>query len=162
MTYHINFEKPIHVHFIGIGGISMSGLAQILLDAGFTVSGSDAKRTELTDHLSALGAQIQYPQKAENITQGIDLVVYTAAIAEDNPEFTAAKQQAVPIITRADLLGQIMKNYKMPIAISGTHGKTAVSYALFRTFYRRKTWTLSMKKTISCGLSRKRLECFFL
>ena len=145
MTYHINFEKPIHVHFIGIGGISMSGLAQILLDAGFTVSGSDAKRTELTDHLSALGAQIQYPQKAENITQGIDLVVYTAAIAEDNPEFTAAKQQAVPIITRADLLGQIMKNYKMPIAISGTHGKTTTTSMISEVLlYADKDPTLSI------------------
>ncbi len=145
MTYHINFEKPIHVHFIGIGGISMSGLAQILLDAGFTVSGSDAKRTELTDHLTALGAQIQYPQKAENITQGIDLVVYTAAIAEDNPEFTAAKQQAVPIITRADLLGQIMKNYKMPIAISGTHGKTTTTSMISEVLlYADKDPTLSI------------------
>ena len=116
--YQINFNKPIHVHFIGIGGISMSGLAQILLGAGFLISGSDAKKSPLTQHLSDMGAKIRYPQMASNITSDIDLVVYTAAISEDNPEFAAAVQNNIPMMTRADLLGQIMKNYKPPIAIS--------------------------------------------
>ena len=83
--YQIHFHNPVHVHFIGIGGISMSGLAEILLDAGFTVSGSDAHESALTDHLAEKGASIAYPQKAENIVDGIDVVVYTAAIHEDNP-----------------------------------------------------------------------------
>lgn len=125
--YQINFNEPIHVHFIGIGGISMSGLAEILIGAGFTISGSDAKRSPITEHLSGIGAQISYPQMAGNITDDIDLVVYTAAISQDNPEFTAAVEHAVPMMTRADLLGQIMKNYKTPIAISGTHGKTTTT-----------------------------------
>lgn len=125
--YQINFNKPIHVHFIGIGGISMSGLAQILLGAGFTVSGSDTKKSPLTQHLVSLGAKISYPQMASSVTDDIDLVVYTAAIANDNPEFVAASEKNIPLMTRASLLGQIMKNYKMPIAISGTHGKTTTT-----------------------------------
>lgn len=125
--YQINFDKPIHVHFIGIGGISMSGLAEILIDAGFTVTGSDARKSPLTQHLAAKGAKINYPQMASNITEEIDLVVYTAAIAKDNPEFMAAEEKKRSMITRAELLGQIMKNYKTPIAISGTHGKTTTT-----------------------------------
>ncbi len=125
--YTIDFHKPIHVHFIGIGGISMSGLAEILLEEGFTISGSDSKESELTDHLTANGAQIFYGQRASNIIDGIDLVVYTAAIHPDNPEYACAKEKGIPMMTRADLLGQIMTNYKIPIAVSGTHGKTTTT-----------------------------------
>ena len=125
--YQINFKEPIHVHFMGIGGISMSGLAEILLDAGFVVSGSDAKKSPLTEHLSSIGANINYGQRAENITNDIQLVVYTAAISKDNPEYQEAAGRNIPIMTRAELLGQIMKNYKTPIAISGTHGKTTTT-----------------------------------
>ena len=74
--YQINFKEPIHVHFMGIGGISMSGLARILLDEGFTVSGSDSRQSALTEHLASLGAVISYGQRAGNITDDIDLVVY--------------------------------------------------------------------------------------
>ena len=88
--YKINFEQPIHVHFIGIGGISMSGLAKVLLKEGFTVSGSDNKRSALTEQLEAAGAAIFYGQKASNIVDGIDVVVYTAAIHADNEEYMAA------------------------------------------------------------------------
>ena len=125
--YHIDFKKPIHVHFIGIGGISMSGLAEILLKENFTISGSDSKASELTEHLTSLGATIFYPQKAENVIAGIDVVVYTAAIHEDNPELIEVRRQGLPTLTRAELLGQLMKNYKTPIAISGTHGKTTTT-----------------------------------
>ena len=125
--YQINFNEPIHVHFMGIGGISMSGLAEILLHAGFPVSGSDAKKSPLTEHLSSIGAKVSYGQRAENITDDIDLVVYTAAISNDNPEYMEAASQNIPMMTRAQLLGQIMKNYKTPIAISGTHGKTTTT-----------------------------------
>ena len=88
--YKINFETPIHVHFIGIGGISMSGLAEILLKEGFTISGSDNKESALTDHLEQMGAKVFYGQKASNIISGIDVVVYTAAIHPDNEEFAEA------------------------------------------------------------------------
>ena len=94
--YEVDFSKPIHIHFIGIGGISMSGLAEILLKESFTISGSDAKESDLTRHLTSLGAQVFYGQKAENILPGTDLVVYTAAIHPDNPEFAAAKAAGVP------------------------------------------------------------------
>ena len=90
--YEINFDKPVKVHFIGIGGISMSGLAEVLLDRHFPVSGSDRAESDLTRHLSELGADIHYPQSAANITDDIDCVVYTAAIHPDNPEFAAAKE----------------------------------------------------------------------
>jgi UDP-N-acetylmuramate--alanine ligase len=125
--YTIDFNKPIHVHFIGIGGISMSGLAEILLQEGFTISGSDSKESALTDHLTSEGAQIFYGQRASNIIEGIDLVVYTAAIHPDNPEYACAVQKGISMMTRADLLGQIMKNYETPIAVSGTHGKTTTT-----------------------------------
>lgn len=125
--YKINFKEPIHVHFIGIGGISMSGLAEILLEEHFTISGSDAKESELTKHLEELGVTIFYGQQASNITQDIDLVVYTAAIREDNPEFLCARQTGLPMITRAELLGQIMDNYGSSIAVAGTHGKTTTT-----------------------------------
>ncbi len=125
--YQINFNRPIFVHFIGIGGISMSGLAEILLDQGFSVSGSDAKPSPLTKGLAEKGAVIYYGQRAENLNDSIDLVVYTSAIHPDNPEFMAMKERGIPSLTRAQLLGQMMKNYKLPIAVSGTHGKTTTT-----------------------------------
>lgn len=128
--YKIDFKKPLHVHFIGIGGISMSGLAEILLGEHFTISGSDSKPSTLTERLVSLGATIFYPQKASNIINGIDVVVYTAAIHEDNPEFAEAKRQNLPMLSRAELLGQLMTNYETPIAISGTHGKTTTTSML--------------------------------
>lgn len=125
--YQVQFGSPIHVHFIGIGGISMSSLAEILLARNFTISGSDQKASELTRHLEAKGARIAIGQRAENITDDIDLVVYTAAIHPDNPEFACVREKEIPMLTRAELLGQIMKNYPVPIAVSGTHGKTTTT-----------------------------------
>ena len=125
--YQIDFNKPEAIHFIGIGGISMSGLAEILMDEGFTVSGSDAHESDLTRHLEAKGATVAYGQRAENITDEIDVVVYTAAVHPDNPEFMRASEKGIPILTRAELLGQMMKNYENAIAVSGTHGKTTTT-----------------------------------
>ncbi len=125
--YKVQFDHPIHIHFIGIGGISMSGLAEILLDRHFTISGSDMKDSDITDHLTSVGAKIIIGQKAENITDDIDLVVYTAAIHEDNPEYAAAVAKGIPMMSRAVLLGQIMDNYSRSIAVSGTHGKTTTT-----------------------------------
>ena len=128
--YKINFKKPVHVHFIGIGGISMSGLAEILLKEGFTISGSDNKESALTDNLEKAGATVFYGQNASNIIDGIDVVVYTAAIHEDNEEYQAAAAQGLPMLSRAELLGQLMTNYRIPIAVSGTHGKTTTTSML--------------------------------
>ena len=125
--YKIDFNHPMHIHFIGIGGISMSGLAEILLKEGFTVSGSDTKESPLTKKLESEGAHIAYGQCAENITPGIGCVVYTAAINRSNPELIEAVAQKIPMLTRAELLGQLMKNYDTPIAVSGTHGKTTTT-----------------------------------
>lgn len=125
--YTIHFDQPIHIHFIGIGGISMSGLAEVLLQRGFTVSGSDAKESSLTKELAAKGALIHYPQAAENITDDLDAVVYTAAIHPDNPEYAACAEKGIPMLTRAELLGQMMANYETPIAVAGTHGKTTTT-----------------------------------
>lgn len=127
--YQLDFNKPVHIYFIGIGGISMSGLAEILLSEGFTVSGSDWNRSPLTELLESQGAHINYgkPQKAENITDDIDVVVYTAAVHADNPEYAEVIRRGIPSLTRAQLLGQMMKNYKLPVAVSGTHGKTTTT-----------------------------------
>jgi len=126
-TYQIDFRKPNSVWFIGIGGISMSGLAEILLKEGFHVGGSDAKESALTKHLVSLGAEIVTGQRAENITDRIDFAVYTAAVHPDNPEYRACIEKNIPILRRAELLGQVMKNYRHSIAVSGTHGKTTTT-----------------------------------
>ena len=125
--YQIDFHKPLHIHFIGIGGISMSGLAEILLEENFIISGSDSKSSPLTQALEKKGATIYYGQRASNISDQVELVVYTAAVHPDNPEYACAVQKGLPMLTRAELLGQIMRNYETPIAISGTHGKTTTT-----------------------------------
>lgn len=126
--YQINFNEPCRVYFMGIGGISMSGLAEILMKEGFTVSGSDMHESDLTKDLEAAGAKISYVQKASNIDpEAIDVVVYTAAIHEDHPELAEVIRLGIPRMTRAELLGQIMKNYRTSIAVSGTHGKTTTT-----------------------------------
>ena len=99
--YQIDFKNPIHIYFIGIGGISMSGLAEILLEKGFTVSGSDSKASPLTSMLKERGITIFYGQKAGNMTENIDCVVYTSAIHPDNPEFATAKAMGLPLLSRA-------------------------------------------------------------
>ncbi|MDO4555563.1 MAG: UDP-N-acetylmuramate--L-alanine ligase [Lachnospiraceae bacterium] len=128
--FTIDFHHPIHIHFMGIGGISMSGLAEVLLQEGFSISGSDMKASDITAHLETLGAKVFIGQKASNLSKDIDLIVYTAAIHPDNEEFAAAKKAGIPMLTRAALLGQIMSNYEKSIAVSGTHGKTTTTSML--------------------------------
>lgn len=125
--YTIDFNKALSAHFIGIGGISMSGLAEILLHKNFKVYGSDRNETELTAELAKKGALISYPQAAENVRDDIDFFVYTAAIHPDNPEFKAAKATGKPMLTRAELLGQVMEHFTESIAVAGTHGKTTTT-----------------------------------
>lgn len=144
--YQINYNQPVHIHFIGIGGISMSGLAAVLLKRGFTVSGSDARKSDLTLWLAGLGARVSYPQRAENITDDIDVVVYTAAIHPDNPEFVAVLSKGIPMLTRAQLLGQLMKNYEIAVAVAGTHGKTTTTSMLSHIMM-----SSGMDPTISVG-----------
>ena len=128
--FRLDFSNPINVHFMGIGGISMSGLAEILVDRGFKVSGSDRAPSKITEILESKGITVKYGQVAENITDDIELLVYTAAISADNEELMEAKRRGIECIPRADMLGQIMKNYEIPVAISGTHGKTTTTSML--------------------------------
>ncbi len=125
--YQIDFKNPAHIYFVGIGGISMSGLAEILREEGFKVSGSDKQHSSLTEFLENQGVKIFYGQRKENITTDIDCAVFTSAIQPDNPEYIAVKEQNIPYLSRAQLLGQIMKNYPTSIAVSGTHGKTTTT-----------------------------------
>ena len=124
---NIDFNKPMHVYFIGIGGISMSGLAGILLKEGYRISGSDAKESDLTRDLESKGATVYYDQTVSHITDDVDLVVYTAAIHKDNPEYIKMVSLGIPYMSRAEFLGELMKNYDIPIAVSGTHGKTTTT-----------------------------------
>ncbi len=125
--YELDFSKPVKVYFVGIGGISMSGLAVILKRAGFDVSGSDRDHSETTDLLEREGITVFYGQKKENISEDIDVAVLTAAIHPDNPEYVELEKLGIPHMTRAQLVGQLMRNYKTSIAISGTHGKTTTT-----------------------------------
>ena len=112
----------------------MSGLAQILMDRGFSVSGSDWTPSSYTEKLQQLGATVYFGQKAENISSDIDVVVYTAAVHSDNPEYIATNRLRIPMLTRAQLLGQIMAGYEHPIAVAGTHGKTTTTSMVAEIF----------------------------
>ena len=118
-----------HIHFIGIGGISMSGLAQIMLKNGYRVTGSDRGSSSITDNLERLGAKIFIGHSEENIC-GASLIVHTAAVHEDNPEIIAARKNNIPLLTRAEFLGAIMKTYGHAAGIAGTHGKTTTTSML--------------------------------
>ncbi len=118
--------KNIHkVHFVGIGGIGMSGLAEILLSQGFEVSGSDRALTEITDHLTELGIQIYEGHSPENL-KDVDVLVYSSAVTTENPEVKAAIERKIPVIKRAEMLAESMR-MKYGIGIAGTHGKTTTT-----------------------------------
>lgn len=127
LMYQIDFEHPCKIHFIGIGGISMSGFAELLHSMGFTITGSDWHESKITRHLEKLGIQVVYDQNEKNITEDISLVVYTAAVKPTNPEYKRAVEMGIPIMERAKMVGQVMKNYSSAIAVSGTHGKTTTT-----------------------------------
>lgn len=124
-----DIDKHSHIHFIGIGGISMSGLAHIALQMGYRVTGSDRAKSHITDEIEKLGAVIYEGHDAKNV-DGADLCVHTAAVHEDNPEMRAAAAQGIRLIDRAEFLGAIMKNYKHAVGVSGTHGKTTTTSML--------------------------------
>ncbi|MBO5656806.1 MAG: UDP-N-acetylmuramate--L-alanine ligase [Agathobacter sp.] len=144
--YQLDFKHPIHVHFMGIGGISMSGLAEILLEEGFTISGSDTTPSKFTHHLEEKGVTVFYSQVASNISSNMDLIVYTAAIREDNDEWRGAVASGIPMLSRAELLGQIMDNYNNSIAVAGTHGKTTTTSMISQLLLEAET-----DPTISVG-----------
>ncbi len=120
------FRGINRVHFVGIGGIGMSGIAEILLDMGFTVTGSDLARGEVTDRLESLGATVMLGHAAENV-EGADVVVYSSAVKpEENPETHEASRRKIPLIRRAEMLAEVTR-MKYGIAVAGTHGKTTTT-----------------------------------
>ncbi len=144
--YKIDFDKPCRIHFIGIGGISMSGFAEYLHTLGFKVSGSDSHQSKITDHLVELGIEFFLGQRPSNITPDIDVVVYTAAISKDNEEFMQVINLGIPLLNRAEMIGQVMLNFKDAIAVSGTHGKTTTTSLLSLIYLEG-----SLDPTISVG-----------
>ena len=118
------FGKTNHIHFIGIGGIGMSGMAELLHKLGFNISGSDQNHSERTDSLKQMGLSISKGHSPSNIN-GADVVVYSSAVQQDNPEILAAESNQVPVIRRAEMLAELLKVKQVSIAIAGTHGKTS-------------------------------------
>lgn len=137
--YEIDFSSPCHVYFVGIGGISMSGLAELLLHEGFTVSGSDWKSSALTQALEKKGIAVSYGESASHITQDIDCAILTSAVKDTNLEFQAIRELGIPWLSRAQLLGQLMKNYKISVAVSGTNGKTTTTSMISEILLRAGT-----------------------
>ncbi len=120
------FSSIKKIHFIGIGGIGMSGIAEILIDQGFRVSGSDRALSEVTERLQKLGAKIFEGHAAANVAADVDAVVYSSAVPHDNPEFVDAVRRKIPVIRRAEMLAEVMR-LKYGIGIAGTHGKTTTT-----------------------------------
>ncbi|PPB80142.1 UDP-N-acetylmuramate--L-alanine ligase [Albidovulum inexpectatum] len=114
------------IHFVGIGGIGMSGIAEVLLTLGYRVQGSDAKASRITDRLQSLGATIFEGQRAENITDDVSVVVISSAIKKDNPELIEARRRGLPVVRRAEMLAELMR-MRSNVAIAGTHGKTTTT-----------------------------------
>lgn len=122
----INFNNVQKVHCIGIGGIGLSAIADILLAQGYTVTGSDMNQNDQVDRLMGEGVKIALGHRAKNV-EGSDLVVFSAAVGSDNPELVWAREEGIPCVTRAEMLGELMKVHKNSIAIAGTHGKTTTT-----------------------------------
>lgn len=120
------------VHFVGIGGTGMCGIAEVLLNQGYAVSGSDLKASAVTDRLTRMGAKVLIGHQADNIS-GVDVVVVSSAVTRDNPEVVAAHEQRIPVVPRAEMLGELMR-YRHGIAVAGTHGKTTTTSLITSVF----------------------------
>jgi len=121
----MKFKRIKNLHFIGIGGTGMCGIAEVLFNLGYTISGSDLKETEVTDYLNKLGIDITYEHKEANV-KGSDVIVYSSAVPKDNPEMIAANALKIPAIPRAEMLAELMR-MKFSVAVAGTHGKTTTT-----------------------------------
>src|SRR5499427_4808999 len=119
------FKKYQQIHFVGIGGVGMSGIAEVLLTLGYRITGSDQKRNDTVERLERLGAKVFTGHEPSNI-EGAHVVVYSSAVARDNVEVHVARQRGVPVIPRAEMLAELMR-LKYGIAIAGTHGKTTTT-----------------------------------
>jgi UDP-N-acetylmuramate--alanine ligase len=123
-----------NAHFIGIGGISMSGLAETLHNKGFAVTGSDSRESDITARLRARGIRVFIGHCAKNVPRETELVVFTAAVKEDNEELLTARERNIPVIDRARLMGMVIDEYRYPICVAGTHGKTTTTSMLADIF----------------------------
>ena len=121
-----DLSKYKNIHAIGIGGIGLSAICEILLSRGYNVSGSDMKESEMTMKLAQMGARVFIGHRKENV-ENADVLLYTAAIGPDNPELLRAKERGIPCLSRAEMLGHLMSEYENSIAVSGTHGKTTTT-----------------------------------
>ncbi len=120
------YKRARKVHFVGIGGVGMSGIAEVLLRLGYEVSGSDLRETETTRRLQALGARVTYGHHEDNVHSGVDVVVISSAVRFSNPEVLRARELKIPVIPRAEMLAELMRT-KSGIAVAGTHGKTTTT-----------------------------------
>jgi len=120
------FRNVKHVHFVGIGGIGMSGIAELLCNLGFKVSGSDLKKNQVTERLERLGAQVFEGHRPENVDSA-DVVVYSSAVKNDNPEVVFAKEHNIPVIPRAEMLSELMRLKPYSVIVAGSHGKTTTT-----------------------------------
>jgi len=125
----IDLSKIRHVHFVGVGGIMMSGIAEILKKESYTVSGSDRSASKMTEHLTKQGIKVYVGHHEDNI-KGADLVVYSSAVPADNVELSKAKELEIPILNRAEMIGVLMPEYNTSVAIAGAHGKTTTTSML--------------------------------
>jgi UDP-N-acetylmuramate--alanine ligase len=130
VRYNIDLNGAKKVHFIGIGGSSMNGLAQILQKNGYEVSGSDNKASGTVEHLQSLSMKIYIPNAKENIQSDFDLIIFTAAILSDNPEYVEAVKRGIPMMERSVLLGVITRGYNRAVCVAGSHGKTSTTALL--------------------------------
>ena len=120
------------IHFIGIGGSGMCGIAEVLLNQGYRITGSDLAHSETCMRLERLGAKVFIGQRGEQI-EGADVIVISSAIAENNPELLAAREARIPVVRRAEMLGELMR-YRHGIAVAGTHGKTTTTSLVTSVF----------------------------
>jgi len=121
------FRRFQHIHFVGIGGIGMSGIAEVLANLGFRVSGSDQKKSEVTARLEKLGVEITEGHAAENVGDDAHVVVRSTAVRDDNPEIVEARRRSIPVIPRAEMLAELMRMKPHTVAVAGSHGKTTTT-----------------------------------
>ena len=138
MVEKFDFSKKRRVHFIGIGGISMSAIALILHKNGFIVSGSDIGQGDNIKELEKLGIKVYLGHKKENISDDLDIVVYSKAIHDDNEEIIEAKKKGITLMSRSKILGEIMTNYEKRICVAGTHGKTTTTALISKVMFDKK------------------------
>src|SRR5687767_368824 len=118
-------KQDTRIHFVGIGGMGMCGIAEVLINLGYKVTGSDLRETEITRHLSAIGGKVTRAHRPENVGDA-DVVVVSSAIRGYNPEVEAARAKGIPVIQRAEMLGELMR-MKYSVAVAGSHGKTTTT-----------------------------------